>query len=100
MIVSTLNDEKESILLEDFEKEIHRFEEDEVLNRLLDVSILEMCLLIAMKHHCDIYDTQTMNFEVIFARFTKFVNSNSNIQNVQRAVLMKAFEHIQVLYCT
>ncbi|KAK9679739.1 AAA ATPase domain [Popillia japonica] len=95
MIVSTLNDEKESILLEDFEKEIHRFEEDEVLNRLLDVSILEMCLLIAMKHHCDIYDTQTMNFEVIFARFTKFVNSNSNIQNVQRAVLMKAFEHIQ-----
>ncbi|KAI4467429.1 origin recognition complex subunit 4 [Holotrichia oblita] len=95
MVVSTLTNEKETITLEDFEKEIHRFEEDETLNRLLDVSILEMCLLIAIKHHCDIYDNQTMNFEMIFARFTKFANSNSNIQNVQRPVLMKAFEHIQ-----
>lgn len=37
-----------------------------------------------------------MNFEMIFSRYIKFVNANSNIQSVQRPVIMKAFEHIQV----
>lgn len=97
MVVSKLNNDKNTLSLEDFEGELNKFEGNEILNTLLDLSVLEMCLLLAMKHHCDIYDSQVMNFEMIYTRFLKFVNSNSNIQNVQRPVLMKAFEHIQVV---
>lgn len=75
---------------------MNKLAKNEMLDTLLDLSVLEMCLLIAMKHHYDIYDNQVMNFEMIFARYLKFVCSNSNVQNVQRPVLMKAFEHIQV----
>ncbi|GJQ78431.1 putative component of the origin recognition complex (ORC) that binds origins of replication [Trypoxylus dichotomus] len=95
VVVSTLNDENKTIKVENFEQEINKLEENESLNILLDLSVLEMCLLIAIKHHCDIYDNEIMNFEMIFTRFTKFVNTNSNIQTVQRPVLMKAFEHLQ-----
>lgn len=91
-----MSDSKDKITLTDFEEQLNKFEDNEILNVLLDLSVLEICLLIAMKHHCDIYDNQIMNFEMICTRFTKFANSNSNIQNAQRAILMKAFEHIQV----
>nr|XP_022911978.1 origin recognition complex subunit 4-like [Onthophagus taurus] len=81
--------------IKDFEDKLAEFEKDEILEMLNDVTVLELCLLIAMKHHCDIYDNQLMNFEMIYTRYVKFVNANSNIQTVQRAVVMKAFEHIQ-----
>lgn len=64
---------------------------------LRDFNILELCLVIAMKHHCEIYDNQPLNFEMIYTRFLKFANVNSSIQLVQRPVVMKAFEHIQVM---
>lgn len=49
-----------------------------------------------MKHHYEIYDNQPMNFEMVFNRYLKFANANSNIQTVERPVVMKAFEQIQV----
>lgn len=53
-----------------------------------------------MKHHTDIYDNQLMNFEMIYNRYKKFGNTLSNVQTVERAVVMKAFEHIHVqVYC-
>lgn len=72
------------------------FDTDEIVQSILDLSILELCLVIAMKHHVEIYDNQAMNFEMIFTRYLKFVNANSNIQTVQRPVVMKAFEHLKV----
>lgn len=65
---------------------------------LMDLSVLEMCLIIAMKHHIEIYDNQAMNFEMVFTRYLKFVNANSNVQTVQRPVVMKAFEHLKVCF--
>jgi len=64
---------------------------------LQDLSVLELCLIVAMKHHCDIYDNNPMNFEMIYTRYVKFANKHSSMQNVQRPVVMKAFEHIQNL---
>ncbi|XP_023312795.1 origin recognition complex subunit 4-like [Anoplophora glabripennis] len=72
-------------------------ERDDMLQILLDLNVLELCLIISMKHHVEIYDNQPMNFEMVFSRYLKFVNANSNIQSVQRPVIMKAFEHIQNL---
>lgn len=97
-LVSQLGSEKTRLTLEDFEEEMKLLDTDEMVQCLMDLSILEMCLVIAMKHHIEIYDNQAMNFEMIFTRYLKFVNANSNVQTVQRPVVMKAFEHLKVNY--
>lgn len=80
-----------------FENELNLLEKDEIINTLRDLSVLELCLIIAMKHHCDIYDNQPMNFEMVYNRYVKFANKHASIQTIQRPVVMKAFEHIENL---
>lgn len=96
ILVSKLGGNKKFLSLQDFEEQIKLLDTDEMVQILLDLSVLELCLIIAMKHHMEIYDNQAMNFEMVFTRYLKFVNANSNIQTVQRPVIMKAFEHLQV----
>ncbi|XP_030022258.2 origin recognition complex subunit 4 [Manduca sexta] len=64
---------------------------------LQSLSILELSLVIAMKHGMDIFDGQPMNFEMILHRYTKFANIHSSTQSVPRPVILKAFEHLQAL---
>ncbi|XP_077298234.1 origin recognition complex subunit 4 [Arctopsyche grandis] len=70
---------------------------DEKILVLTSLSILELSLIIAMKHQMDIFDGQPMNFEMILNRYTKFANSNSSAQSVPRPVILKAFEHLKSL---
>lgn len=60
------------------------------------LSVLEICLLISMKHHCDIYDRDPFNFEIVFSRFSKFSNKSSSMNHIDREVALKAFEHLKV----
>ncbi|XP_026742040.1 origin recognition complex subunit 4 [Trichoplusia ni] len=64
---------------------------------LQSLSILELSLVIAMKHGMEIFDGEPMNFEMVLHRYTKFSNSNSSTQTVPRPVILKAFEHLQEL---
>lgn len=89
---------KTSITAEDFEEQLGLLDVDETVQMVQDLSVLELCLIIAMKHHAEIYDNQPMNFEMIFSRYIKFANANSNIQTVQRPVIIKAFEHLKVMF--
>lgn len=95
--MSRLCEDKTKISTEDFEEEIKALDADETMQCLLDLSILELCLIIAMKHHIEIYDSQAMNFEMIFTRYSKFVSANSSVQIAQRPVVLKAFEHLKVI---
>lgn len=79
-----------------FEMELNAFENDDLTAVLQDLSALEISLIVAMKHHRDIFDLNNMNFEMIYTRYVKFVNKHLSSQNVQRPVVMKAFEHIEV----
>ncbi|CAH1116523.1 unnamed protein product [Phaedon cochleariae] len=89
--------DQEKLTVEMFQLELDKLEKDDIVQVLQDLNVLELCLIIAMKHHDEIYDNQPMNFEMILTRYMKFANSNSNTQTVQRPVIMKAFEHIQNL---
>ncbi|XP_057655982.1 origin recognition complex subunit 4 [Diorhabda carinulata] len=80
-----------------FQEELKALEQDDMLLLLQDLNVLELCLLISMKHHSEIYDGQSMNYEMILSRYNKFAKSNSSMQNVPRSVAMKAFEHIESL---
>ncbi|XP_045782520.1 origin recognition complex subunit 4 [Maniola jurtina] len=64
---------------------------------LQSLSILELSLVIAMVHGMAIFDGQPMNFEMVLHRYTKFANTNSSNQSVPRPVVLKAFEHLELL---
>lgn len=63
---------------------------------LLGLSVLELCLVISMRHLSQIYD-ETFNFEMVCREFGKFAAKNSTFASFPRAVLMKAFENLQTL---
>ncbi|XP_066255079.1 origin recognition complex subunit 4 [Euwallacea similis] len=86
-----------SITTQQFEHELFLLEQDDMVLILQDLSPLEICLIISMKHHQDIYDNSPMNFEMIYSRYLKFANKHLSTQNVPRPVVMKAFEHIEKL---
>lgn len=62
-----------------------------------DLSILELSLVIAIKHHNDIYDGDPFNFEIILMRLHKFQNSGDfSTGSTDRAVVLKAFDVLKV----
>lgn len=72
-------------------------ESDDKIETLLDLSVLELSLVIAIKHHSDIYERDPFNFEMILTRFHKFQNSiENNKENYDRTLVLKAFEVLKV----
>ncbi|EFN77500.1 Origin recognition complex subunit 4 [Harpegnathos saltator] len=95
--VSTLSEKHQKLEVNDFVEANKIFSQDDKVLMLEGLSILEMCLIIAMKQETEIYDDEPLNFETIYNRYIKFANQNSSIQSVQKPVIMKAFEHIKNL---
>lgn len=72
-------------------------EDDDKVQLLCDLSTLELCLIIAMKHHCEIYDRDPFNFKMIMARFTKFATNCASFKNIDEQMILKAFVKIKNL---
>lgn len=53
-----------------------------------------------MMHQNEIFDCSPFNFEMVFARLSKFNQQSSKVMNVDRQVVVKAFEHLKVMYCS
>nr|XP_016928039.1 origin recognition complex subunit 4 [Drosophila suzukii] len=73
-----------------------QFEGDDKIELLCGLSVLELCLIISIKHHSEIYDRDPFNFEIIFARFSKFAKLSTTMQGVERSIVLKAFEHLRI----
>lgn len=70
---------------------------DDKLQLGTDISVLEVCLLIAIQHHSEIYDRDPFNFEMILTRYRKFENSTqTRMESVERPIALKSFEHLHV----
>ncbi|GFN87226.1 origin recognition complex subunit 4, partial [Plakobranchus ocellatus] len=61
------------------------------------VSILELAIIIAMKHLTDIYEGEPFNFEMVYSEYLKFARQRSGMQVYEKAIVMKAYEHLQTL---
>ncbi|XP_048874505.1 origin recognition complex subunit 4 isoform X2 [Brienomyrus brachyistius] len=71
---------------------------DAKANILHGLSILELCLIIAMKHLSELYDGEPFNFQMVHNEFKKFIQRKSHsIHNFETPVVLKAFEHLQQL---
>ncbi|XP_015366640.1 PREDICTED: origin recognition complex subunit 4 isoform X2 [Diuraphis noxia] len=73
------------------------FKKDMILVNLLGLSVLELCLVISICHHSEIYDQEPFNFEMIYDRYCKFASRNSTLLVTKRQVIIKAFERISVM---
>lgn len=101
--IDDLNESKCSITTAKMAAIAHRIISDDYLNSnakvdiMRDLSILELSLVIAIKHHNDIYDGDPFNFEIILTRLHKFQNSGDfSTGPTDRAVVLKAFDVLKV----
>lgn len=69
--------------------------DDDKVKLMTGLSVLEVCLLVAIKHHSDIYDNDPFNFEMILTRFNKFAIKSSTMQNIDREMVLKRFENLK-----
>ncbi|XP_062972644.1 origin recognition complex subunit 4 [Elgaria multicarinata webbii] len=71
---------------------------DSKANIIHGLSVLEFCLIIAMKHLNDIYEGEPFNFQMVYNEYQKFVQRKAHtVYNFEKPVVMKAFEHLQHL---
>ncbi|XP_075685382.1 origin recognition complex subunit 4 isoform X3 [Rhinoderma darwinii] len=71
---------------------------DSKANILHGLSVLELCLVIAMKHLHDIYSGEPFNFQMVHNEFLKFVQRKAHsVYNFEKPVVLKAFEHLYQL---
>ncbi|XP_063789819.1 origin recognition complex subunit 4 [Pseudophryne corroboree] len=79
--------------------EAHRLRSlDSKVNILHGLSVLEMCLVIAMKHLQDTYNGEPFNFQMVHNEFQKFIQRKAHsIYNFEKPVVLKAFEHLHQL---
>lgn len=59
---------------------------------LAGLTLIEICLLISIKHILVIYEGQPFNFEMAFHEFDKFVSNKYQLLKQERPVVMKAWE--------
>ncbi|MGH0164767.1 UNVERIFIED_CONTAM: hypothetical protein FKN15_048114 [Acipenser sinensis] len=71
---------------------------DSKANILHGLSVLELCLIVALKHLSDIYDGEPFNFQMVHNEFQKFIQRKSHsVHNFEKPVVIKAFEHLHQL---
>lgn len=98
-LVCNLNAERLCITADDVKKAIATLDIDAKGLILCDLSHLELSLVVAIRHHSEIYDRDPFNFEMVFTRLKKFENSSQNVNmkgQCDRASALKAFERLQV----
>lgn len=68
-----------------------------ITDQILDLPILELCLLIAIKHLSQIYDNEPFNFEMVFHEFLKFKRRKMPNLTDERSVVSKSWENLVAL---
>lgn len=96
LITISLNEQHDFFDVDIIKNLSQQYDIDDKIEMLCGLSVLELCLIIAMKHHCEIYDRDPFNYEMILTRYQKFANSSTTMQNIEKGVIMKAFGHIKV----
>ncbi|XP_045605144.1 origin recognition complex subunit 4 isoform X1 [Procambarus clarkii] len=67
------------------------------INMLHGLSVLQLCLIVAMKHLTTIYEGEPFNFEMVFHEYLKFSQRRSSMQSFERPVVFKAFDQLKCL---
>ena len=69
-------------------------EANSLTDQLRDLSVTELCLLIAMKHLEEIYDGEPFNFEMMYHEYVKFKRRKFSTLPEDRSVITKCWENL------
>ncbi|XP_074071234.1 origin recognition complex subunit 4 isoform X5 [Macrotis lagotis] len=98
LALSHITSSRPFIIPTDLVEANHLCNMDSKANIVHGLSVLEICLLIAMKHLNDIYQDEPFNFQMVYNEFQKFIQRKAHsVYNFEKPVVMKAFEHLQQL---
>ncbi|CAL4140849.1 unnamed protein product, partial [Meganyctiphanes norvegica] len=61
------------------------------------LSVLQLCLVVAMKHLTTVYEGEPFNFEMVLREYRKFSQRKSTMQSFDRPVVFKSFDQLQCL---
>ncbi|XP_051479505.1 origin recognition complex subunit 4 isoform X2 [Apus apus] len=79
----------------DLQEASKQYRMDSKANIVHGLSVLEICLIIAMKHLNDVYEGEPFNFQMVYNEFQKFIQRKAHcMYNFEKPVVMKAFEHL------
>ncbi|KAG8195682.1 hypothetical protein JTE90_003826 [Oedothorax gibbosus] len=94
LVVQNLDPNHTKLNVEDFE-EAYKGScwTDSKAAMMLGLSVLEISLIVAMMHLTEIYDGEPFNFEIVFNELGRFLRNRMK-WNIEKPVVMKAFEHL------
>ena len=93
--VAKLSDNHSAIAVADIADSERVIFADSKLSLLRGVTMLELCLIIAMNHLSNIHSGEPFNFQMVYNEFLKFSQKKSHVlQNYSKAVVFKAYEHL------
>lgn len=91
-----MNKTHQTIEVEDLTSAYAAFSQDSKFLMLQGVSVLELCLILAMRRLNEVYDCEPFNFEMTYKEYLKFA-ANSSSMLFDKDIVMKAFEHLIAL---
>lgn len=101
VILDMVKNEQMQLKLEHFQqardKSYEMLAHNALTSQLKDLSITEICILIAIKHILQIYDNEPFNFEMVYHEFVKFKRRKLPTLTDERSVIMKCWENLQEL---
>ena len=95
--VNMVNAGLTSLSLENMEAAVDQagsLEVNSLTDQLRDLSVTELCLLIAIKHLEQIYDNEPFNFEMVYHEFVKFKRRKYSMLTDDRSVITKSWENL------
>ncbi|NXC20950.1 ORC4 protein, partial [Corythaeola cristata] len=95
LAVSNVTVQHPLITASDLQEASKHYRTDSKANIVHGLSVLEICLIIAMKHLNDVYEGEPFNFQMVYNEFQKFIQRKAHcMYNFEKPVVMKAFEHL------
>ncbi|XP_027551580.1 origin recognition complex subunit 4 isoform X2 [Neopelma chrysocephalum] len=95
LAVSAVSVQHPLLTAADLQEASRQHSTDSKANIVHGLSVLEICLIIAMKHLNDVYDGEPFNFQMVYNEFQKFIQRKAHsMYNFEKPVVMKAFEHL------
>ncbi|XP_010073343.1 PREDICTED: origin recognition complex subunit 4 [Pterocles gutturalis] len=95
LAVSNVTVQHPLITVSDLHEASKHYRMDSKANIVHGLSVLEICLIIAMKHLNDVYEGEPFNFQMVYNEFQKFIQRKAHcMHNFEKPVVMKAFEHL------
>ncbi|NXV02843.1 ORC4 protein, partial [Cettia cetti] len=95
LAVSAVSVQHPLLTAADLQEARRQHSSDSRANIVHGLSVLEICLIIAMKHLNEVYDGEPFNFQMVYNEFQKFIQRKAHsMYNFEKPVVMKAFEHL------